>query len=59
LLNFSKQNTGTEQKKKLGPQFQLDKLQGLLKDKPLAAHLKKYPVNDIPALPLVDRKPNI
>lgn len=41
------QNTGTEQKKKLGPQFQLDKLQGLLKDKPLAAHLIVFEIKNI------------
>lgn len=55
VWKFCRQNSGTEQKTKLGPQFQLDKLQGLLKDEPMAEHLAKFPVHDIPALPIVDK----
>jgi len=52
---FYRLNSGTEQKFKLAPQFQLDKLQGILKNNPVATYLKKYPVHDIPALPVFDK----
>ena len=52
---FYRQNSGTEQKFKLGPEFQLDKLSGILKNEPVLNHLRKYPVNEIPALPVFDR----
>jgi len=57
---FHRQNTGTEQKFKLGPEFQLDKLQGILKieekkEKPSLNYLQRYPAHDIPALPVNTR----
>lgn len=53
---FHRQNSGTEQKIKLGPEFQLDKLSGILKNQPDINFLKKYPAHDIPTLPVYDHK---
>lgn len=55
LWKFQRQNLGTEQRRRLGPRYDLDKLKGLLKDEPLLLSLKKYPVHDIPALPVFDK----
>lgn len=52
---FCRQNSGTEQKIKLGPQFGLDKLKGILKDEPVLENLKRFPVHGIPALPVFDK----
>jgi hypothetical protein len=55
---FHRQNTGTEQKFKLGPEYQLDKLQGILKihqEQPNLNYLQKYPAHDVPALPVNTR----
>lgn len=52
---FYRQNSGTEQKFKLGPQFTMEKLKGILKDEPLLNNLKRYPAHDIPALPVFDK----
>ena len=55
MWKFCRQNSGTEQKVKLGPQFRLDNLKGILKDEPVRNNLKKFPVHDIPALPVFDK----
>ena len=52
---FYRQNSGTEQKFKLGPQFTMEKLKGILKDDPVLNNLKKFPVHEIPALPVFDK----